>query len=420
MKDLLVLILVSLLSPFVLAQKTYYTTGLGDNAWNDPNSWTLTEGTINSAGIPGPHDHVVINHYLTHFAAPDYIHYGTVKIASEGTYEIIVNQSEGGGYKFAGKLFDVHGTLISAGNFHHQLAGSQTPAFLIFRPSAMVYLIKDLVLDGTGHTVINNASCGAAQSFKDIQFRNEGVQLYGKGNFILGGKIRSWNDSGSEQLTLASATEQAKRQIGRDFSLYATDVECENVSPSITGIAQLQPVSGVLRVSAIRKGLKVDLSWQADQSSFTSFFVVERSYDGLLYEVIDQVEGSIDVENGLYSTRDESPLNEVTYYRVRQIDLMGREQVSDAFILRNEAFMNLYPNPSTGQQFSLNLTGFETDANVKVTVRNIMGQMIAEESLQADAGGSLLHTFQYNLLDGSYLIQASSTTVQLTKTLQVR
>ena len=132
------------------------------------------------------------------------------------------------------------------------------------------------------------------------------------------------------------------------------------------------------------------------------------------------MESNIEAVDGKYFVRDEHPLNEVTYYRVRQVDMLGGEVISNAFVLRNEAFMNLFPNPSTGQQFSLNLTGFESNASVKVTVRNLMGQVIAEESLQADAAGYLLHTFQYNLIDGSYMVQAHSSATQLTQTLQVR
>ena len=272
MKSLLVLILVSLLTPFVLAQKTYYTTGLGEGAWDDPNSWTLSEGSTNPAGPPEATDHVVISHYLTHYAPANYIHYGSVKVTQAGTYEIIANQAEGDGYTYAGRLFDVYGTLISAGNFHHQLANSKAKGFLVFRPSSLVYFTKDLILDGAGHTIMSNTSCGASQSFRDLHFKNEDVQLYGNGKFSMGGKIRVWNEHGTEQLSDAAIFEQAQKQIGRDFSFYASDADCELEDPFITGNAEFYTNSTQLQVRVVRRGQKVEINWQSDFTTPYQFF----------------------------------------------------------------------------------------------------------------------------------------------------
>jgi hypothetical protein len=93
----------------------------------------------------------------------------------------------------------------------------------------------------------------------------------------------------------------------------------------------------------------VKLSWTTEQEINSSHFIVERSADGRTWQSIATVAAAGNSTNRLtYTSYDNLPLNGTGYYRIKQLDIDGKFQVS---VVRNVRFdfgymVSLAPNPA--------------------------------------------------------------------------
>ena len=419
MKNLLVILLISSLFSSLIAQQTFYTTGLGTGNWSDPNDWSLNEGEPGPVTPPTADDHVVINHHLTHYTSNTYIHTGMVKVNAGGTYEIITPREGANTYTYGGVAFDVSGTLIVSGDFQHQIAGSGAKGRMIFREGALVYLTQDLILNEAAQLIVNHTSCGAGQTFKNLQLRGQYALISGNGKFIVGGQTRVWNRSGEEVLDESAIKERLQQQMAEGFKLYASGSDCELANAFAVGTrkgihTQLLNLRGKWAAG------RVELLWETNPNEILDFYTVERSKDGISFESIATLATYNWTEDGKhYEIIDENPLKGSAYYRVRKTSYDGQETLSRWFFLDTKPSLQLYPNPATGQNVHLNMSGFAQQANVIVSVKNMMGQELHTLSLQADMSGSILHQLTHSLKPGYYLIQVSTDTHNSAQTLQV-
>lgn len=84
------------------------------------------------------------------------------------------------------------------------------------------------------------------------------------------------------------------------------------------------------------------LSWETASESQNDFFTLERSTDGVLFEVLGRVPGSNLPEGDRYNFIDENPLQGKSVYRLGQVDLDGnRNQLETVELVRKAAPFNL-------------------------------------------------------------------------------
>lgn len=78
----------------------------------------------------------------------------------------------------------------------------------------------------------------------------------------------------------------------------------------------------------IQKSNTVDLFWQTVNEVNTAFFLIEKSYDGIHWNEIGNVNSiGIHTEIYNYSFTDESPKNGNNYYRLKQFDIDGSYKI---------------------------------------------------------------------------------------------
>lgn len=132
---------------------------------------------------------------------------------------------------------------------------------------------------------------------------------------------------------------------------------------------------------------KVRLDWLTISEFNNSFFEIQRSKDGFLFETIGTVSGKWNtVEETLYDFLDETPLDGTNYYRLKQVDNNGRVAYSDVREIVFEAGttnqntqlkISYYPNPSKGMVRILSNTAFE---GYEVSVLDAEGRFIFKRS----------------------------------------
>ncbi len=121
----------------------------------------------------------------------------------------------------------------------------------------------------------------------------------------------------------------------------------------------------------------VDVEWLIQKDVQNTSFTIERSIDDDTYYPIGSVEsiGNYDKER-IYSFKDNSPLDGVSYYRLLQTDNNGqvKRYASTVINNKNNKQISVYPNPSpSGKVY---LSGINNKLDNKVTVRDITGKIV--------------------------------------------
>ncbi len=132
-----------------------------------------------------------------------------------------------------------------------------------------------------------------------------------------------------------------------------------------------------LSFDAKPNGNVVDLSWSTASEFNSDHFVVQRSKDGVDFENVVQVNAAGNsslVKN--YSSIDYDPYNEVSYYRLKQLDNDGKFMFSNIVSVKfhSEDMLLLYPNPSVkGESFNVCLKAKPED-KVLIVIRDLQGK----------------------------------------------
>ena len=105
----------------------------------------------------------------------------------------------------------------------------------------------------------------------------------------------------------------------------------------------------LLSFEAIAAGRSIDLTWSTASELNNDFFTVERSNDGQNWEELAYIDGAGNATSQIdYKWSDASPLNGVSYYRLKQTDFDGQFSYSDirAITVSSQDNLTVYPNPA--------------------------------------------------------------------------
>lgn len=173
----------------------------------------------------------------------------------------------------------------------------------------------------------------------------------------------------------------------------------------------LLPVE-LLHAEAICEGEQATLRWSTASEHNSSHFIVERSADLVDWQEAGNIPAAGNSQQTTaYAWRDEAPLPAtLTYYRLRQIDLDGSEEVLAILPLHacNDAGTALVtlPNPTTGSVLVRLHTPATADGTVQVDVLSPDGRVALREQ-GAIANGTLAHELDMgHLAAGTYTLVA--------------
>ena len=128
------------------------------------------------------------------------------------------------------------------------------------------------------------------------------------------------------------------------------------------------------------------LSWSTATEENNAYFDVQRSTDGENFETIGTVEGAgtnYDVQE--YSFIDESPVNGLNYYRLRQVDFDGQfenHRIVSVMMNGTKQDIQVYPNPTRGElNIVLPTTGENTIQIIDITGKIVRSYNTADEGI---------------------------------------
>lgn len=175
-----------------------------------------------------------------------------------------------------------------------------------------------------------------------------------------------------------------------------------------TNLGSVLPIELISFFASAMDNKKVLINWRTATEINNDYAVVERSSDGIIFKAIGKVEGQgTTFESQDYQFIDESPFEGINYYRLRQVDYDGREEIHKVisiFIEDNSRQVKIYPNP-VGQNSDILLSKpFREDA--KVQVFSIDGAIVFQGILPADDKN--IEIPLESLLSGYYILKITS------------
>ncbi|MEL6134610.1 MAG: hypothetical protein AAFR59_14715 [Bacteroidota bacterium] len=329
------------------AKQVLYTSGLGDGNWDDPICWKDANG-VHPAQAPQPDDHVVINHYLTHFIEGEYTHAGNVTIGSSGVYEIFSFAAKNSRYIYQGKRLTVAGSMVATLPMELRQASEETMGMLYLAPQGNLTLVDNLYL--VGGLYLERGICGSLHVYQDLYLEKEKSQIWGTGRIIVEGAV-SATENGSPLTHTDEIQSIIQSQTSKSVSFYRNLTSCADLKgQSIAGEADEQATGRMSAFAVTRQGNQVQIDWTSSYEWISTSFVVERSTDGRLFETIGEIEAT-GKHFQQYTFLDQNPGDLQVFYRVRHVQETGNliysamHAVSPTSFFENTGEIIAYPNP---------------------------------------------------------------------------
>jgi hypothetical protein len=131
----------------------------------------------------------------------------------------------------------------------------------------------------------------------------------------------------------------------------------------------------LVNLNVLLKDRITEITWQTASERDNDFFTVERSANGIDWEVLELIDGA-GVSNELvhYETYDNYPLKGISYYRLKQTDFDGKATYSDIKSISNTEELMVLPNPGNGIFY---VSGLSDRKENQVIVMDVTGKIIA-------------------------------------------
>ena len=158
---------------------------------------------------------------------------------------------------------------------------------------------------------------------------------------------------------------------------------------------------------------KVLLSWSTASEVNNAYFVLERSVDGFAFVELTRVSAKGGLVQTDYAYEDVSPLDGVSYYRLKQVDKDGSFEYFNTISIHRDGDVlssltySIYPNPlSSPGVLTLHLESVYSDADVYVMLYDLSGVHLDSWSFTTDGDGTLEGTkLVQGLAKGMYILE---------------
>ena len=153
----------------------------------------------------------------------------------------------------------------------------------------------------------------------------------------------------------------------------------------------------------------VTLRWITDNEVNVDRFVVERSNDNIHFYAIEARVARNSGNREIYSFEDHNIINRTAYYRLRSIDIDGKELVSSTVSVKGTAVSNQFKLLTNPVQDALILqSSNQINEKFSYRVRKINGIAIQYGEIITDNQGQMILRINSHLAPGIYILEISN------------
>jgi hypothetical protein len=154
---------------------------------------------------------------------------------------------------------------------------------------------------------------------------------------------------------------------------------------------------------------QVNLGWQTATEHNSDYFEVEKSRDGMNWQVLTTVNAAGNSTQLLnYEATDANAMEGNNYYRLTQVDIDGTTKTYDVINVSclgaAKGYFSAYPNPSTGS-FQVILNDKNLVGSGNLSVKDTKGAAILNRTIEVKPGINMFSVTDLNLAPGVYYIQ---------------
>jgi uncharacterized repeat protein (TIGR01451 family) len=338
-----------------------------------------------------------------------------VKTVTDANANNVAEAGETLTYKFKGKN-------IGAGNANNIILSDSLPGTVTYKPGSLMVNYSPGVLAGVKTDLAADDIAEYNLSTKTARFR------LGNGATSTQGGFLALADSFEVQLQVTvnlPVTGNVPPIVNVARMVAKSDALVDYIddgTASLSGGAEAGPLPVTLTyftANLISTGL-VKVSWSTSMEINNSKFEIERSYDGVAFNVVATKAGSgnSSLPINYYINDDVSSVSApVVYYRLKQIDFDGKATLSNVVAVKLQKIIKEFtisPNPF---QNNINI-GIEwpKNENTIIKVFNVTGSLVVSKNVNMIRGYNYITMEELaNVSAGTYIIQLTTATGQLYK-----
>jgi len=148
----------------------------------------------------------------------------------------------------------------------------------------------------------------------------------------------------------------------------------------------------------------VRLIWVTATELENDYFELERSRDGIHYEVIATVNGQGTINTATtYTHIDSNPIFGISYYRLVQVDFDGGFRIYDPVFVNNSTYsgsleISFFPNPTEQENINVRVSNVLENVPVNILMYNLSGHKVHAAEIVPGVGVSDFHIRPYSHL----------------------
>lgn len=279
-----------------------------------------------------------------------------------------------------------------------------------------------------GDTMVIPTSMTVVIDLNSPTYVNMRIEVYGTMLFSNGRKINLDSD-GVVQIyaggVLTGGNAGSRLNIGADTWWSGTDPPL--MGPVTVSSGGVLPIE-LIDFNAIMNEDRVEITWTTASEINNSYFIVEKSKDGVDWVEVIKVSGaghSVSIID--YFEIDNDPLIGLSYYRLTQVDFDGKQETFNIIPVENaikgEGIMNIYPNPvNKGDCISLSFESLHKNKQeILVVLRDIRGNEAYSIIKFVDCKEGLIFIdIPHHLTSGTYLVVATSENLLYSKKIIIK
>lgn len=186
-------------------------------------------------------------------------------------------------------------------------------------------------------------------------------------------------------------------------------ISISNIVLNNTASCTILPIE-LISFTAKRIDNEVRLGWQTASEKNNDYFSVERSLDGINFEEIKTIKGAGDSYKILnYELIDEAPMDNISYYRLKQTDFNRRMKYSDIVSVdanNSKALINyISPNPTSS---SINFDFYApVKGELNYDITDLTGRILMSKTELVEVGNSKINALLNELPNGIYFLKVT-------------